>query len=121
MSKSPPLGFAVQIRVFPDTIGNREIEPHEEIVFETENRDEVYQFFEELKSKNSKTQKSTLSWFNNIKPTFQARILKYTPKKVVACDWIWIQKRYIDISYRCKVTIDGKRAGLKKSIMFPPP
>lgn len=124
MSKTTPLYFAVQIRVYEQEWNREESlytleKPQERIIFKTENRQEAYQYFEDLKSKNNEVHRSIRNSFE-LKPFFEARILKYTPKEIESVGWTWILQRYIDISYRCKIIVKGKTFLSKKIYHVPP-
>ena len=124
--------FVVQIRIFNKsfldhkdyreelpTIGEEEIIT----VFKTENKSDALRYFENLKLKDNPTNKQihnhSFSW-RNVKPFFEARILKYTTKEIEVKGWTWILDRYIDITYRCKIIIDEKAMWSKKLYHLPP-
>lgn len=124
MSKSTPIYYSIQIRVFKKKLfGFDELsglgEAVEQTIFKTYNKDEAYQYFEELKSKNHKIQQR-IRLYNELKPFFQARLLKHKTKEMELISWTWMRKRYIDISYRCKIVVDGKEAWTKKIYHVPP-
>ena len=120
--------FVIQIRVYtipmcrgeePAFIG----EPCEHIVFETQNKEEAYQYFENLKSKDHEIQRKIRHhyfYFEPVKPFFEARLLKYTTKEIELIGWTWMLTRHIDISYRCKIIINGKSYWTKKIYHVPP-
>lgn len=141
MSESISVKFLVQIRIYTPKYNNhKEIpglgEPRIFSIFETQNKDDAYQFFESLKSKTNAIHKNIrhchlpyeclIDCYDfQVKPFFEARILKYKTKEnqtkeIELVEWTWILKRFIDISYHCKVMINKNIAFSKRIYHVPP-
>lgn len=141
MSNTISNKFVVQIRIYPSKYNEKGdeiaglVEPQECSIYQTENKEEAYSFFESLKSKSndinkcirySQLPKEFLAVYNypvilpRIKPFFEARILKQSNKTITLVDWTWISQRHIDISYYCKIQINRTTAWSKRVYHVPP-
>ena len=121
MSKLTTEKLAIQVHLSPDRFVSplhSEIgKPYVETIFCSENRKEVYEFFDSLKSKQHPfVQKIKRSC--DYRHYFDARIVKAESLKEIT-PWTLILERHIDISYRCKIS-EGTKTGWSKTIYHVP-
>lgn len=121
ISKKQVYKLAVQVELCvenPFSFGPQKGDYCHETIFTSNNRAEVYAFFEDLKRKDNsfrlKIRKSI-----DYRHFFRARIIKDSPSHPEVVGWTPILERFIDISYRCKMQV-GTRIGLSKKIYHVP-